>query len=1020
MPIANVQDAHEVERSLQAILSHPGTDERTQAIRALFVETLDFDHENRLVPLSAANDPDLPADARLLARRDGFSILYVPLDGADDDRVKTATASSAAKAVGDAITDEPLLLFTSRDCDQLHFIYPDLSGNRPRLQRLVAHRGQPARTAIQQIANMWHDYGELGKPMGEAVRNAFSVQPVTDAFFKDYKAAYDTAVGQIALGIGQTDAEQFTQTMFNRLLFVHFVSRKGWLRFRGDSDYLNALWTNYQTDGGQSNFYSGRLEALFFAGLNNPQAFDLMRDNPALHALIGDVPFLNGGLFERTELDRHPGLNVPDEAVAPLITGLFNRYNFTVMEATPLDTEVAVDPEMLGKLFENTVNERHSNGAYYTPRPVVAFMCREAIKGYLGGRNIAGLTEASITDLVDNTNPQAITVAQALEIANAVAGMKAVDPACGSGAFLLGMLQEILTLNETLFRAGHSPESLYQQKLDIISNNIYGADKDGLAVSTAMLRLWLSLAVDYDGEGTPDPLPNLDLKLVAGDAIAGPNPQQLDLTLLGIVNSGLREDSVAYTTAQGQRKADLKDKVGATKRELRDNMNDAAPEGVVEWRIDFADVMLNGGFDVVIANPPYVQLQGNGGELGNLYKNCGYATFARTGDLYQLFYERGCQLLRPQQGILAYITSNSWLKAEYGKATRRYFAERHTPLTLLELGKDVFASAIVDSGVLMLQTGGSARPFQAVDMDRVKTADVPPALDLWGQVRPSGDAPWSILSATEQSIMDKMLAVGTPLKDWDIAIYRGITTGLNEAFIIDNQTKEALVAQDPRSEEIIKPVLRGRDIERYRAKWAGMWLINTHNGYEDVPPIEVNDYPAIKTYLDTHYEKLANRYDKGRTPYNLRNCAYHADFSKEKLLWIELVNDGRFAYDNSGFYGEATTFLLTGECIKYLCAVLNTRLIRWFLEKTAPTSGMGTLRWKKVYVERLPIPKIVAPKQKPFGQLVDRILNAGAVDQQSNLTAAETEIDELVYQAYGLTTEEIAVVEDSRSPYSRA
>ena len=224
---------------------------------------------------------------------------------------------------------------------------------------------------------------------------------------------------------------------------------------------------------------------------------DLMRDNPTLHSAIGDVPFLNGGLFEETGLDRRTVSAVPDGAIAPLLTDLFNRYNFTVMEATPLDTEVAVDPEMLGKLFEETVNERHSNGAYYTPRPVVAFMCREAIKGYLSGKGIAGLTEAEIADLVDQRNPDAITPRQAPKIHEAVKNMKAVDPACGSGAFLLGMLQEILALNDSLFRAGHTAESLYQQKLDIITNNIYGADKDGLAV-------------DYDGDGPPDPLPNLN------------------------------------------------------------------------------------------------------------------------------------------------------------------------------------------------------------------------------------------------------------------------------------------------------------------------------------------------------------------------------------------------------------------------------------------------------------------------------------------------------------------------------
>ena len=209
-----------------------------------------------------------------------------------------------------------------------------------------------------------------------------------------------------------------------------------------------------------------------------------------------------------------------------------------------------------------------------------------------------------------------------------------------------------------------------------------------------------------------------------------------------------------------------------------------------------------------------------------LYKDCGYATFARTGDVYQLFYERGCQMLRPARGILAYITSNSWLKAEYGKPLRRYFAETHTPLLLLELGKDVFESAIVDSGVLMLRTGGAAQAFRAVDMDRVKAKDFPPAPELWGQTRPDGDAPWSIMSAIEQSILDKMRAKGTPLKDWDVSIYRGVTTGYNDAFIIDNATKEALIAADPKSADIIEPVLRGRDIQRYRANWAGLWLIN--------------------------------------------------------------------------------------------------------------------------------------------------------------------------------------------------
>ncbi len=692
MPIANVQDAREVERSLGEILAAPDADAAARAIRTLFVETLDFDYADRLVPLQAG-DVALPADARLLARRDGVSALYVPLTGAGGNHVTnhvanhvtSAAASAAARAIGNAIDDQLLLLFTNRNRDQpdqLHLIHPDLSGRRPALRRLVAHRDYPRRTVVQQLANLWQDYGKLGQPLGEALRNAFNVQPVTDAFFRDYKAAYDAAVVRLIGPLERPDAEQFTQTLFNRLLFVHFVSRKGWLKFKGDTDYLNALYRDYRATPTQTNFWRDRLSVLFSVGLNNPQYLDLMRNNPTLSATIGEVPFLNGGLFEETALDRRAAsgeFSVPDEIVGRLITELFQGYNFTVMESTPLDTEVAVDPEMLGKLFEETVNERHRHGAYYTPRPVVAFMCREALKGYLSGQKIAGLNDAQIADLVDHSDPQAITMTQAREVANAVAEMKALDPACGSGAFLLGILQEIVALNDTLFRAGHTPESLYRQKLDIISNNIYGVDQDALAVSTAMLRLWLSLAVDYDGAGPPAPLPNLDLKLVVGDAIAGPNPDsaalQQDWFKEFAEHSNLRQDIAAYTTAYGQRKETLKRQVEATKAQLRGQLKGSAPSRVVEWRIDFADVLLNGGFDVVIANPPYVRQE----EIApKAYKDAlaGQYSAAATArsDLYCYFYARGLQLLK-EGGTHVFVCSNSWLDVGYGARLQQYLLQ---------------------------------------------------------------------------------------------------------------------------------------------------------------------------------------------------------------------------------------------------------------------------------------------------------------------------------------------------------
>lgn len=417
------------------------------------------------------------------------------------------------------------------------------------------------------------------------------------------------------------------------------------------------------------------------------------------------------------------------------------------------------------------------------------------------------------------------------------------------------------------------------------------------------------------------------------------------------------------------------------------------------------------GFAVVIGNPPYMQLQKNGGALGRMYSDAGFATFARTGDVYQLFYEQGCRLLTPDTGVLSYITSNSWLKAEYGKATRRYVADKLSVLRLLEMGKDVFENAIVDTSVLIARNGKRDEAGQAVDMDRLAAKEFPPAEHLWGPFVPQGERPWSALSATERAVMDKMEAVGTPLKEWDVSINSGIKTGHNEAFFIDEPTRRTLVSANPHSGGLLKPVLRGRDIQRYRAQWAGLWLIDVHNGYGDVPAVNINEYPVIKAHLETFYPQLEKRQDKGMTPYNLRNCAYHDDFAKEKLIWIDLTDRGRFAYDDGGMFCVNTAFILSGKAIKYLCALLNSKLTTWYMNNTALNSGMGVTRWIPISVERIPLPKITVAQQRPFIRLVDRILHAKTADPAADTHAEEAEIDRRVYALYGLTPAEVAAVE---------
>ena len=223
---------------------------------------------------------------------------------------------------------------------------------------------------------------------------------------------------------------------------------------------------------------------------------------------------------------------------------------------------------------------------------------------------------------------------------------------------------------------------------------------------------------------------------------------------------------------------------------------------------------------------------------------------------------------------------------------------------------------------------------------------------------------WSILSPIELSIKRKIEAVGKPLKDWDIKIYRGILTGCNEAFIIDGAKREEILnnckttAERERTDALIRPILRGRDIKRYKAKWAGLYVLNVHNGIKEknIPPIKIEEYPAIKAHLDLYWDKIAKRSDKGDTPYNLRNCVYMEDFLKQKIVWAEMTNAPKFVLDNDCMFIDNTEYFLTGDNLEYIVCILNSKLYTWLFDKIC-AKGMGARKWRKQYVEVLPIPK---------------------------------------------------------------
>ena len=278
---------------------------------------------------------------------------------------------------------------------------------------------------------------------------------------------------------------------------------------------------------------------------------------------------------------------------------------------------------------------------------------------------------------------------------------------------------------------------------------------------------------------------------------------------------------------------------------------------------------------------------------------------------------------------------------------------------------------------------------------------------------------WVILSPIEQSIKRKIEAVGTPLKDWDINIYRGVLTGYNEAFIISTEKREEILAncqsedERERTAELIRPILRGRDIKRYGYNWANLWLINTHNGIRGkLERIHIEDYPAVKAHLDQYWDRISKRADKGDTPYNLRNCAYLEDFNKPKIVWGEISDRSKFAFEAYGsFIPEATTFLMVGSDLPYLLCVLNSPLSEWFFSKVGTTTGVGTVRWKKYTIQELLIPSVNVKLRQLFQQIVEKYVIGNITSEQLSKYS-----NKILYEVVGLIDEEIEFVENFYPP----
>ncbi len=948
--------------------------------------------------------------------------------------------------------------------------------------------GESCHTAQTRFLDLLQDTET--NPVLADIEDAFSVEAVTKEFFTKYAELFgnmNAALEKLVtkdktirdeLKAKNVSTVDFAKKLLGQIVFLYFLQKKGWLGVAkgkdwgtGPRDFLRRLVNREY--GQYGNFFNDILEPLFYDTLATDRGHEAWCNRFKCR-----IPFLNGGLFEplgdydwrKTDIILPNELFTNSKYVEENITGtgvldVFDRYNFTVNEAEPLEKEVAIDPEMLGKVFENLIeeNRRKGLGAYYTPREIVHYMCQESLVNYLD--TALNTTEASsatrksqqidllgtpdldqtilkttarreIVPLADietfvhlgdqishyeavNTK-YAIKMPKSIEqhakiIDDKLADITICDPAVGSGAFPVGMMSEIVRARTALTPYFNAIEERtpYHFKRHAIQSCLYGVDVDAGAVEIAKLRLWLSLVVDEEETKQIKPLPNLDFKIASGNSLLGYpfKPQWL---------SEIEKLKVRFfeeTNHDG--KAELKRKIERKLSEcFASSKKSLGYEVTFDFEICFSEVFhARGGFDVIIANPPYVR-QEKIKDQKPLFADA-YECFDGRADLYVYFYERGVKLLR-EGGVLSYISSNKFFRAGYGERLRQFFGSKTQLRRIIDFGDlPIFEataypcivvarrnSALTDHAVATLTVGTEHELNRFTELATTHTVSM--------KQGDFGKGVWHLGSQLTLGLLAKLRATGKPLSSVVAdKIYAGIKTGLNEAFVIDVDTRSALIAEDPKSREIIKPFIKGKDIGRWGAETKNRFIIYTSHD------TRINDYPAIKRHLMTFKSDLEKRaLDQKWFELQQPQLAFTKEFEKTKIVYPNVALGCRFAL-NSQCYLDMTAFCICSSDLALL-GILNSTLMSFFFAHLGIQRRGGYQEFKTQYVRELPIPVTSAAEHDAVAELVDRIIAARGRDAEADTAKWEREIDRLVYTLYRLTPEDIAIVEKSFEPIELA
>lgn len=860
-------------------------------------------------------------------------------------------------------------------------------------------------------------------------------------------------------------------------------------------------------------------------------------------SLFEDIPFLNGGLFACLDTEDDAGKvkyadgfsrNAKKQPIVPnrlffaaphivdlsedfgdakkkkaSVRGLLHilhGYKFTIAESTPVEQEIALDPELLGNVFENLLasynpetgtNARRQTGSFYTPRPIVDYMVDEALKAYLADALVKALPATTAADakagleilFAYTEKEHAFSAAEIDALITAINACNILDPACGSGAYPMGILHKLVFILGKLDpqnekwrqRQVAKAEEIedveartsavqainndfannaldYGRKLYLIENCIYGADIQPIAIQISKLRFFISLICDQRTHSDKArnlgvrPLPNLETKFVVANTLLGLNlPENRSLfentTVIQLENE-LEKVRHRYFSAQ-TRKAKLalqkKDRE-LTKKIIDELKQDSFGNEDVYRRIawnpynhhsvaDFFDPgkmfgpALDDGFDVVIGNPPYVQIQKFAAAHKAAWVEQKFKTYTASADIYCLFYERGVRLLK-DGGYLSYITSNKWMRAGYGEALRQYLANDVETQSVMDFGMaQNFGAATTYTCIVQL----AKRPAGATTLgcyvadDRAAMAN---PRDYFEQnalpLKGLDSSPWVVLPAVRERIKRTVEQQGIELERWAVQISRGVITGLNEAFYLSDIEREALIEEHPSSESLIVKLLRGRFIGRYSTNWDKTYQIiakfGSHEYLED-------EYPAIFRHLSTYRKKLEVRGQcrYGRQSKNIVQHQYSGQhhwieldnnpsdqylelFKKSKIIYPEITKYLNFYLDQSNnFYPNNKAFILTSEdeSLPYLTAVLNSLLFRCCFRDNFPELMGNTYEVRKIFMDKIPIKKPTALQAALFEALVVMVQatkaksqTSGNAELQSVAAFLEQVIDACVMEVY--------------------